>query len=101
MHIAVTVYAASEDDWRAEVAAYEKELGEVPGVRLLSHQDFAADGFNVFGHRDGFSRPVIEGSGAEPLPGDGRPIKAGEFLLGYPSETGVPLPVPGPVRRLP
>ncbi|WP_225884941.1 Dyp-type peroxidase [Streptomyces sp. fd1-xmd] len=94
VHIAVTVYAASEDDWRAEVAAYEKELGEAPGVRLLSHQDFAADGFNVFGHRDGFSQPVIEGSGAEPLPGEGRPIKAGEFLLGYPSETGVPLPVP-------
>jgi Dyp-type peroxidase family len=84
------------DDWRAEVAAYEKELGEVPGVRLLSHQDFAADGFNVFGYRDGFSQPVVEGSGAEPLPGDGRPIKAGEFVLGYPSETGAPLPVPAP-----
>ncbi|MFC9926430.1 hypothetical protein [Streptomyces sp. NPDC127190] len=96
VHVAVTVFAASEDDWRAEVAAYEKELGEVPGVRLLSHQDFAADGFNVFGYRDGFSQPVVEGSGAEPLPGDGRPIRAGEFVLGYPSETGVPLPVPAP-----
>jgi Dyp-type peroxidase family len=96
VHVAVTVFAASEDDWRAEVAAYEKELGEVPGVRLLSHQDFAADGFNVFGYRDGFSQPVVEGSGAEPLPGDGRPIKAGEFVLGYPSETGAPLPVPAP-----
>ncbi|MFD0370162.1 hypothetical protein [Streptomyces sp. NPDC127114] len=96
VHVAVTVYAATEDDWRAEVAAYGKELGEVPGVRLLSHQDFAADGYNVFGYRDGFSQPVVEGSGAEPLPGDGRPIKAGEFVLGHPSETGVPLSVPAP-----
>ncbi|MBT2493713.1 peroxidase [Streptomyces sp. ISL-96] len=96
VHVAVSVYAENENDWRAEVAAYEKELGDVPGVRLLSHQDFAADGFNVFGYRDGFSQPVVEGSGAEPLPGDGRPIKAGEFVLGYASETGLPLPVPAP-----
>ncbi|MFI6438017.1 Dyp-type peroxidase [Streptomyces sp. NPDC050759] len=96
VHVAVSVFAASEDDWRHEVASYEKELGDVPGVRLLSHQDFAADGFNVFGYRDGFSQPVVEGSGAEPLPGDGRPIKAGEFVLGHPSETGLPLPVPAP-----
>jgi Dyp-type peroxidase family len=96
VHVAVSVYAANEDDWRAEVAGYEKELSGLAGVRLLSHQDFAADGFNVFGYRDGFSQPVVEGSGAEPLPGDGRPIKAGEFVLGYPSETGHPLPTPAP-----
>ncbi|MFI2206817.1 hypothetical protein ACH47Z_40115 [Streptomyces sp. NPDC020192] len=83
-------------NFRAGTAAYETELGKVPGVRLLSHRDFAADGFNVFGYRDGFSRPVVEGSGAEPLPGDGRLNRAGEFVLGYPSETGHPLPAPTP-----
>jgi Dyp-type peroxidase family len=96
VHIAVSVYADNETDWRTEVAAYEKELRGLPAVRLLSHQDFGATGFNVFGYRDGFSQPVVEGSGAEPLPGDGRPIKAGEFVLGYPSETGHPLPTPAP-----
>jgi deferrochelatase/peroxidase EfeB len=30
------------------------------------------------------------------LPGQGRPIKAGEFILGYPGEAGVPLPMPRP-----
>jgi deferrochelatase/peroxidase EfeB len=30
------------------------------------------------------------------LPGQGRPIKAGEFILGYPGEAGVPLPMPQP-----
>ena len=29
-------------------------------------------------------------------PGQGRPIKAGEFILGYPGEAGVPLPMPQP-----
>ncbi len=96
VHLAVSVYAASEDDWRREVSAYEEQLHDLPGVNLVSHQDFGATGFNVFGWRDGFSQPVVEGSGAEALPGDGRPIKAGEFVLGYPSETGHPLPMPTP-----
>ncbi|MFE3850653.1 hypothetical protein ACFXPN_05860 [Streptomyces griseorubiginosus] len=39
---------------------------------------------------------MVEGSGVEPLPGDGRPIRAGEFVLDYPSETGVPPRVPAP-----
>ena len=30
------------------------------------------------------------------LPGQGRPIKAGEFILGYPGEAGVPLAMPQP-----
>ena len=96
VHVAVSVYADNEDDWQAEVAGYEAQLKDLPGLRLLSYQDFGANGFNVFGYRDGFSQPVVEGSGAEPLPGDGRPIKSGEFVLGYPSETGHPLPMPAP-----
>jgi hypothetical protein len=36
-------------------------------------------------------RPGIESSGADPLPGQGHPIEAGEFILGYPGEAGVPL----------
>lgn len=96
VHLAVSVYAENEADWRSEVAGYEQRLRGLAGVKLLSHQDFGANGFNVFGYRDGFSQPVVEGSGAETLPGDGRPIKAGEFVLGYPSETGHPLAMPGP-----
>ncbi|MFI0444268.1 Dyp-type peroxidase [Actinomadura sp. 6N118] len=98
VHIALSVYAADERDWRREVAAYQNQLRTLPGVRLLSHQDFGvtAPARNVFGYRDGFTQPVVEGSGAGSLPGDGRPIKAGEFVLGYPSETGQPLTMPAP-----
>ncbi|WP_265447138.1 Dyp-type peroxidase [Flexivirga meconopsidis] len=95
-HLAISVYADSEQAWQAAVEGYARELDQVPGVRLLSHQDFGATGFNVFGYRDGFAQPAVEGSGAETMPGDGRPIRPGEFVLGYPSETGQPLPMPSP-----
>jgi Dyp-type peroxidase family len=98
VHLAVSVYADNEQSWRSEVAAYEAELAGVDGVALLSRQNFGAvaPAVNVFGYRDGFTQPLIEGSGAESFPGDGRAIKAGEFVLGYPSETGQPLPMPAP-----
>jgi Dyp-type peroxidase family len=50
-----------------------------------------------FGFVDGFGQPSIEGSGVEPRPGQGavdgkekwRPIRAGEFILGYLDEEKV------------
>ena len=48
------------------------------------------------GYKDSIGQPAIEGSGVEPLPGQGPAIKAGEFILGYPGEAGVPLPAPRP-----
>ena len=61
-------------------------------------QDFGAQpgDRNSLGYKDGIDQPAIEGSGVEPLPGQGRPIKAGEFILGYPGEAGIPLPMPQP-----
>jgi hypothetical protein len=51
---------------------------------------------NPLGYKDGIDQSPIEGSGVAPLPGQGRAIKAGEFILGYPRETDVPLPSPPP-----
>ena len=61
-------------------------------------QDFGAQpgDLNSLGYKDGIDQPAIEGSGVDPLPGQGQPIKAGEFILGYPGEAGVTLPVPQP-----
>ena len=68
------------------------------GVSVLDVQDFGAQpgDLNSLGYKDGIDQPAIEGSGVDPLPGQGRPIKAGEFILGYPGEAGVPLPMPQP-----
>src|SRR5947209_19781142 len=61
-------------------------------------QDFGAQpgDRNPLGYKDSIGQPAIEGSGVESLPGQGRPIKAGEFILGYPGEAGVPLAMPRP-----
>jgi deferrochelatase/peroxidase EfeB len=65
---------------------------------VLLAQDFGAQPgcLNLLGYRDSIGQPAIEGSGADPLPGQGRPVKAGEFILGYAGEAGVPLPMPQP-----
>ena len=55
--------------------------------------DYAHD---HFGYRDRLSQPVIEGTGEEPTPGSGAPLKPGEFILGYPDEDGPPANLPQP-----
>src|SRR6185436_19857053 len=65
------------------------------GLSVLHAENFGAP-VNPMGYRDGIDQPPVEGSGVDPLPGQGRPIKAGEFILGYPGESGVPLPMPQP-----
>jgi deferrochelatase/peroxidase EfeB len=49
-----------------------------------------------FGYRDRITTPEIEGTGFEPTPGSGPPIKAGEFILGYPDEDGPAPKLPQP-----
>ncbi len=39
---------------------------------------------------------MIEGAGEEPTPGSGDPLKAGEFIVGYPDEHGVVADSPQP-----
>jgi Dyp-type peroxidase family len=39
---------------------------------------------------------VIEGTGDTPTPGSGAPLKAGEFILGYADEEGLPARLPQP-----
>jgi hypothetical protein len=41
-----------------------------------------------FGFRDGISHPAIEGSGIPGTNPKEQPLKAGEFVLGYPDEMG-------------
>ena len=68
------------------------------GVTVMMMQDFGAQpgDLNPLGYKDSIGQPAIEGCGVDSLPGQGRPIKAGEFILGYPGEAGVPLPMPQP-----
>src|ERR1044071_250653 len=98
VHIGVTAYSDSEQKRDRALAIAREQYEGFSGVTLLGSQDFGAQpgDLNSLGYKDGIDQPAIEGSGSSPLPGQGRPIKAGEFILGYPGEAGVPLPMPQP-----
>jgi len=98
IHIALSAFSDSMEKWRRVVAAAREQYEGFSGVKLLAVQDFGAQpgDLNSLGYKDGIDQPAIEGSGVEPLPGQGPPIKAGEFILGYPGEAGVPVPMPQP-----
>src|SRR5262249_48531196 len=50
----------------------------------------------AFGFRDGISHPAIEGSGIPGTNPKERPLKAGEFVLGYRDEMGLIQDMPMP-----
>jgi Dyp-type peroxidase family len=98
IHIGVSAFSDSEEKWRRAVAIAREQHEGISGISLLFTQDF---GFqpgdrNSLGYKDGIDQPAIEGSGGKPLPGQGQPIKAGEFILGYPGEGGLFPPMPQP-----
>jgi len=98
IHIGVSVFSDSEEKRQRALAIARQQYEGFSGVQVLAMQDFGAQpgDRNSLGYKDGIDQPPVEGSGIEPLPGQGRPIKAGEFILGYPGEAGVPLPMPQP-----
>jgi len=98
--IAILFARDAAERGRCEVE-HRKLIAECKGVEVLSTLDLEATppfdyAHDHFGYRDRLSQPVIEGSGDEPTPGSGAPLKAGEFILGYPDESG-----PGPVLPQP
>src|SRR5215470_6508104 len=98
IHIGVSAFSDSEEKRQRALAVARQQYEGFSGVSVLAMQDFGAQpgDLNSLGYKDGIDQPPIEGSGIEPLPGQGRPIKAGEFILGYPGESEVPLPMPQP-----
>lgn len=96
-HAAVFVLAPDAPRLRSEIERVREQYFG-PGVEVIYRQDVykGADEREPFGFRDGISQPAIEGSG---IPGTNpreRPIKAGEFVLGYPDETGSLPAMPAP-----
>jgi deferrochelatase/peroxidase EfeB len=98
IHIGLNAFSASEEKWQRFIAVAREQYEGLSGVSVLAMQHFGAQpgDLNSLGYKDGIDQPAIEGSGVDPLPGQERPIKAGEFVLGYPGEAGVSLPMPQP-----
>ena len=101
---AIAVLFARDPKERVRCVAEHRALVErCDGVEVLSHLDLEATppfeyAPDHFGYRDRLSQPVVEGSGDEPTPGSGGPLKPGEFILGYPDESGPPAGLPQPLE---
>ncbi|MFH9658094.1 Dyp-type peroxidase [Streptomyces sp. NPDC017248] len=98
VHIALSALSSDSGKLEAELERARIAYRETPGVEVIWQQDVhqLPTGRTTFGFRDGISHPNIEGVG---LPGSNpqeAPIKAGEFILGYPDETGNLPPMPSP-----
>jgi Dyp-type peroxidase family len=96
LHAIAVLFARNASERGRCRSEHQKLLARCEGVEVLSSLDVEATppfdyAHDHFGYHDRLSQPVIEGSGEEPTPGSGGPIKAGEFILGYPDEYG-----PGP-----
>lgn len=98
IHIGLSAFANSEEEWHRILGVVRKQFEGFSGVSILAMEDFGAQprDVNSLGYKDGIDQPAIEGSGVQPLPGQGRPIKAGEFILGYPGEGDLLAAMPQP-----
>ena len=106
LHAIVILFARNAAERERVTREHQAFLASTPGVEVLSSLDL--DGIppfdhahEHFGYRDRLSEPQIEGSGIQPTPGSGAPVKAGEFILGQVDESGnlVPLPKPEVLSR--
>ena len=101
LHAIAILFARNATERQRSTQEHQAYLARTPGVTVLSSLDLDAippfdSARDHFGYRDRLSQPEIEGTGIEPTPGSGRPIKAGEFILGYPDEDGPPVGLPEP-----
>jgi len=93
LHAIVVLFARNVEERERCKIEREQYLSGCPGVEVLSSLDLEAiPPFNYahehFGYRDRLSQPAIEGTGDQPTPGSGPPVKPGEFFLGYPDDSG-------------
>jgi Dyp-type peroxidase family len=90
LHVILTALAPDRARLDALLARGRAAYERLPGIKAVWRQDCYAlpSEKEHFGFRDGIGQPDIEGSGIPPSNPLLPPIKAGEFVLGYPDETG-------------
>jgi Dyp-type peroxidase family len=90
VHVVLTALSTDARQLESALARARTAYRAFRGIEAIWRQDCHAHANcrEPFGFRDGISHPAIEGSG---VPGTNlreEPLKAGEFVLGYPDETG-------------
>jgi Dyp-type peroxidase family len=104
IHAMALIRTDSDAGREAATWALREEMDAAGGVEVrfvqdtmaLAHENGIGSEGEHFGFADPISQPPVEGSDAPSYPGDGvlepdgtwRPLKPGEFLLGYEDEAG-------------
>ncbi len=98
VHVALSVLSPDAERLEAVAERARRVQAEIPGVHLIWRQDCyqLPTGRTSFGFKDGIGQPAVEGSGHPNSNPREAPIRAGEFILGYPDETGGLPPMPSP-----
>jgi Dyp-type peroxidase family len=98
VHVVLTAVAPDAQQLEAAFVRARPTLQDLAGVKMIWRQDCYAlpNEKEPFGFRDGMSHPAIEGSGIPGTNSGEPPLKAGEFVLGYPDEFQEAPPIPQP-----
>jgi Dyp-type peroxidase family len=90
LHIVIVAVSPDKERLEAALDRARKTYQAMTGITAIWRQDCHAlpDEKEPFGFRDGISHPAIEGSGIPGTNPHEQPLKAGEFVLGYPDELG-------------
>jgi Dyp-type peroxidase family len=90
VHVALSFFSGDRAALEPLLELAQSSQDDLAGVSIIYRVDIAMlpTTRTHFGYKDGIGIPLIEGSGSAGSPGQGPEISAGEFLLGYPDETG-------------
>jgi Dyp-type peroxidase family len=98
VHVALAVLAQDAEHLEQMLERARRVHEQLSGVAAIWRQDCyqLPTGRTSFGFKDGIGQPDVESSGVPPSNPHERPIKPGEFILGYPDETGSRSATPTP-----
>jgi Dyp-type peroxidase family len=98
VHIVVTALSPDAERLEAAMEPARREYRELSGVTAIWRQNCHTlpSEKEAFGFKDGIGHPAIEESGIPGSNPNELPLKAGEFVLGYPDEMGDAPPIPQP-----
>jgi Dyp-type peroxidase family len=98
VHIVLTALAEDTARLEAALARARNEYQKISGITAIWRQNchVLPTEREAFGFKDGISHPAIEGSGIPGTNPHERPLRPGEFVLGYPDEMGEAPTIPQP-----
>ena len=98
VHVVLTALSPDAAHLESAMERARRAYGELRGVAAIWRQDchVRPNEREAFGFKDGIGHPAIEGSGIPSTNPHELPLKAGEFVLGYPDEMGDTPSIPQP-----